>query len=699
MADQADFPDVYVDESVAPGGVGSQADPYSDFSEINWTTGGDNSIFDYYAGSPAASATINLQKGETWNEVLDLKVDGTATYPLKAQAYGAGANPIIRGVADLTSATYKWTTSNAGANNEWYCEIAAGGDPSLEDSHLLLLNGTAATESNALVDVAPDLGNLNDHEWGYGDNDALGYDTFYFRDDSGDPDTSGVLLETPVQKCIRVYAMSYITVDGIDANNGYNPSGSLFVTGGCDHVTVKNLEASWNGYTGIVIGTGTNCTVDNCTTSYNGGHNISATSGTGNTFSNNTSHHCRATSFNGGTRFTGYGLKFLAEDSSKMFGNATYLNDYDGINLDISTVGCTDCEIYENLIYDNWQTGILIEQQTHRTKVYRNFMYDNNTTGKSSVAEISIIQYCHDTEIYNNIIYKTKANDSGTGYHPIDADQYSSGDGCEGTLVYNNTLDGGGYSLRGVILRHYSTPKNSKIFNNIIFGINTAGVAWQADGTDYTGFEADYNCMKCGTIPDTIIKYPGTSSKTLITARAAGVETHGMEADPLFTDGGSHDYTLASNSPCIDTGVDLGASYSEALDPHSTWPDGVATADQDDYGLGWEIGAYLFLETAGAGLLTLTIDSAGKPIVYEGVDARITGSNADVVTGDDCGLIVDDTDVSLFVEGTQISTTYSSLGADAGTQFEMQSIGTAGATDSIELFPRDVEDLLPKELV
>ena len=47
MADQVNFPDIYLDESVAPGGVGSLADPYSDFSEINWTTGGDNSIFDW----------------------------------------------------------------------------------------------------------------------------------------------------------------------------------------------------------------------------------------------------------------------------------------------------------------------------------------------------------------------------------------------------------------------------------------------------------------------------------------------------------------------------------------------------------------------------------------------------------------------------------------------------------------------------
>ena len=96
-ADQVDFPDIYIDESVAPGGVGSEADPYSDFSEINWTTGGDNSIFDWYAGVEDASVTINLQRGEEWREILTVGTSGSATYPIIIRPYGEGANPIING--------------------------------------------------------------------------------------------------------------------------------------------------------------------------------------------------------------------------------------------------------------------------------------------------------------------------------------------------------------------------------------------------------------------------------------------------------------------------------------------------------------------------------------------------------------------------------------------------------------------------
>jgi len=98
MANQVDFPDIYIDGST--GGVGSEVDPYSDISEINWTTGGDNSVFDYYDGSPAASVTINLKAGETWREKIASPTSGTATYPIIVQSYDVGDDAIIS-AADL----------------------------------------------------------------------------------------------------------------------------------------------------------------------------------------------------------------------------------------------------------------------------------------------------------------------------------------------------------------------------------------------------------------------------------------------------------------------------------------------------------------------------------------------------------------------------------------------------------------------
>jgi len=97
-ADQANFPDIYIDGASA--GDGSLATPYSDFASINWTTGGDNSVYDAVAAGK--DVTINLKRGVTWREQLIVGASGSAAHPITIQAYGEGADPIING-ADVVS--------------------------------------------------------------------------------------------------------------------------------------------------------------------------------------------------------------------------------------------------------------------------------------------------------------------------------------------------------------------------------------------------------------------------------------------------------------------------------------------------------------------------------------------------------------------------------------------------------------------
>jgi hypothetical protein len=91
------------------------------------------------------------------------------------------------GLFDLHNG-FSWAASGGGTN-EYYLKNSAGtgapdisGEPpAIWDSVIgLLTKGT--------------LGSLTDHQYGWGDNDTLGYSTVYFRDDTGDPDTSGVDL-------------------------------------------------------------------------------------------------------------------------------------------------------------------------------------------------------------------------------------------------------------------------------------------------------------------------------------------------------------------------------------------------------------------------------------------------------------------------------------------------------------------------
>jgi hypothetical protein len=79
--------------------------------------------------------------------------------------------------------TYKWTLSASGTN-EYYLEAFAGGDPGLADPDSLQENSITIYKASA------EIGTLGIAQWGYGDNDALGYSTVYIRlTDEVNPDT------------------------------------------------------------------------------------------------------------------------------------------------------------------------------------------------------------------------------------------------------------------------------------------------------------------------------------------------------------------------------------------------------------------------------------------------------------------------------------------------------------------------------
>jgi len=102
--------------------------------------------------------------------------------------YKDGAQTLIEGAPSVTlsirNATYKWTVSPAQAG-EYYVELAGGGDPSLIDPRIVTENSVDMTEGT--------LGSLAISEWGYGDNDTLGYSTIYVRlAGTDDPDGKAV---------------------------------------------------------------------------------------------------------------------------------------------------------------------------------------------------------------------------------------------------------------------------------------------------------------------------------------------------------------------------------------------------------------------------------------------------------------------------------------------------------------------------
>lgn len=134
---------------------------------------------------------------------------------------------------------YKWTASGAGTN-EYYCELAAGGDPSLSEPDNVHMDGVKIDEGT--------LGALADHEWAYGDNDSLGYDTMYIRDDSGDPDTeeTAILLEPggfEITRCLRLLRFQFNDVDYTDNELDV----SQIKIGSSSYSVYQQYWAQWEG--------------------------------------------------------------------------------------------------------------------------------------------------------------------------------------------------------------------------------------------------------------------------------------------------------------------------------------------------------------------------------------------------------------------------------------------------------------------
>lgn len=77
---------------------------------------------------------------------------------------------------------YSWTLSSSGTN-EYYLRTAANGNPGFAATPALVyINAASATSGS--------LGSLTAGQWGYGDNDTLGYSTIYVRlSDGTDPDS------------------------------------------------------------------------------------------------------------------------------------------------------------------------------------------------------------------------------------------------------------------------------------------------------------------------------------------------------------------------------------------------------------------------------------------------------------------------------------------------------------------------------
>ena len=399
---------------------------------------------------------------------------------------------------------------------------------------------------------------------------------------------AGLLTANSSYGTIRGEYKNYITIDNLEIKEGNN--GIVFING-CTNITVTNCKIYNMSNKGIMTISDTDPKTRNSDII------IGGSAGNGNEV------------YNIGTDTGGVDITFGTTDGFIASYNKCYGGEadtgIDGIGASISTDGLIEYnELYDhvdatgpeygedgidlkgsediiiqyNHIYGNRANGINVNH--HYGTNCSNITIRHNSVHDHKM-NIRVANVDNNVYVYSNLVYSSNTS-------------YGIGVTTDGNnvQVYGNTIvnchgDGTSFQLAFGQGTNYIAKNNifySDTHNDLVYVANSSNTVMDNNRYYYTGGAAR-------------LSWNG-SYMSLAEVQVTGQETNGTEGDPGLTNIGIDDLTLASGSACIDNGEDLGATYDDALCPattdFSTFSPTVNLLDQDLFGAGWEIGAYVF---------------------------------------------------------------------------------------------------------
>ena len=523
--------------------------------------------------SPASAMDMSTLNGESFfpgDRIVLCSEGGVFRGQFGNTSNGAAGSPITydgRGSAVISGSDLVHGWAPAGGN-VWVANLSA-------QPQQVFINGTFGNRKTG-------LGELTGHlDWFWVANQL------HLFSSSGDPDVQfqGPGVEAGVRSPVVLLRGEHIVIKGITARHSnrlgigaWNPP---------SHVTIKNCVAEWNWVTGI--GQEGNSlyedfTIEDNIARYNGIGGIGFSGPSRNSIIR------RNTVYENG--------KYRSEVNRDNFAWGIKLWEPNGIQ--------EGHEIYENLIYDNGEglashrgghgVGVWLDTiqatPSNPTTIRHNLIYDNK--GNGIFMEIS-----SNTVVHGNVLHNNATNASGEpGGVVIDSRINFSSDH---NLISNNTIHGGRNGIR--VDTYYQSSgcsiSNNTIINNIVVGQSDRVLYADGGGNNVgpygSGNVYDNNCF--GAEFDNFIRW-GNLSHLHDTYDSWEAE-HGeswaqVEGDPQLAGTSMHSLYLAAGSPCRDAGVNLGPIYDDALLETAGWVDSVETSDQDWYGGGWDVGAYLY---------------------------------------------------------------------------------------------------------
>ena len=479
---------------------------------------------------------IYFKRGETFKGSLTgpilpgltIPSSGSGDNPITFGAYGTGDKPKIHTLIIMEGATWTDLTGNL-----WTTSLAGHDPPEL------YFNGTKGTK----VGDAPNAAN----EWGWLADALYVYSV-------GNPGTTytepGIQIVYGIP--VAINDKDYITVQDIEV--GYtNFFANVYSYTGSHHVTINRVDSIYSLGDGIKItGDTNNTTISNCTVTgaiLNGIEALESSTTAGN--------------------------------ENYITGNTVYANGKDGIIVTGNYYIIQNNIVYENGIGLDAVSGLRIFDNAdgsgswgENNIIRYNKVYDN-LGGDSDGHGIIIDHYCDNNKIYYNLVY---------GNYGVGIMVYKS----LGAEVYNNVAYGNVQNASATVKAEYAIWDDVGVQRAAALVKNNIGYATSA-GSVAINLEADIldNAI---TLTNNLwyiasgnwYTYGVDSGSTLATWNALSYVGTDLNADPLFVSAATGDFTLQGNSPCVNAGVDLGDEYDTDY----------LGKDQDDYGAGWEIGAY-----------------------------------------------------------------------------------------------------------
>jgi parallel beta-helix repeat protein len=543
-ADQVDFPNIYIDADAGDGGVGSQADPYNDFADINWTTGGDNSVFDYLNGTPSADVTINLQKGDEWREELTVGTDGLEAYRIVIQSYGTGADPIINGSELVTG----WTVHDGSVYTASFAT---------QTVLILWEDGDEYIGESALIDVD-----------GPGKFYSDGSDIYMWSSDGEDPDTHTV--EVGIDRhAIYATGQDYITVSGIHAKQcGADTSWpGLISFYNSDYAIVEDCTIE-EGFEGGVLA------VRNCDGAIVRDNIIRG-------------EHDLRSDYRAVLNMIDAVNCTVQRNTISESSNTTWSF---GIQMD----GADNNIIEYNEIFGPFGNGIYPKKDADGNIIRYNYIHDSQ--GGMGIQIRADTGPCDNNKVYGNLIVNMELASIQT-----DGDGAHTNDGNE---IFNNTIYSETAGISGISINGSNT--NCVVKNNVVYMNAASKALWVKDDSE-AGLTSDYNVFynTSGTLvhrdqSDGDDEYTIAQFSTY-QSEYGTQDQNSFAADPLL----DTDYSLLSASLAINAGTDPFSDgdgdqydYARVL----VWDDSTDSA-VGPWADGVEIGAYGFDDGAAALLI------------------------------------------------------------------------------------------------